>query len=305
MSVVNDIDVPADVPADVKSTYIENYQMITHGSGRLMLFAGDQKIEHLNDDFSGDDIHIDDSNPEHLFKIASESRIGVFAAQLGLIAKYGMSYSDVPYLVKLNSKTHLVKTEQKDPLSRQLYSIDNVVKLRDQSRLKIAGVGYTIYLGSEYEDIMLSEAAQIIWEAHQKGLLVVLWIYPRGKAVKNEKDSHLIAGAAGVAATLGSDFVKVNAPKKEGCNPAELLKEASLAAGRTRLVCAGGSSTSAEKFLGQLYDQIHTGGASGNATGRNIHQKSLPEAIRMCNAISAITMDNADVNAALKIYNGE
>ncbi|MDD3407668.1 MAG: aldolase [Methanomicrobium sp.] len=305
MSVVYEIEVPADVPESAKSTYIQNYRMITHESKKLMLFAGDQKIEHLNDDFFGKDIHSDDADPEHLFRIASKSRIGVFAAQLGLIARYGKMYPEVSYLVKLNSKTHLVKTEQKDPLSRQLYSVDQVVKLRDSTGLKIAGVGYTIYLGSEYEDIMLSEAARIIWEAHQSGLLVVLWIYPRGKAVGDEKDPHLIAGAAGAAATLGSDFVKVNAPKKEGFNSAELLKEAALAAGNTGLVCAGGSSTSAEKFLSQLYDQIHTGGASGNATGRNIHQKSLSEAVRMCNAISAITIDNADVKTALKIYNGE
>ncbi|WOF15931.1 aldolase [Methanoplanus sp. FWC-SCC4] len=304
MSVTFDIEIPADVPESAKATYIQNYRMITHDSGRLMLFAGDQKVEHLNDDFFGDGIHSDDADPEHLFKIAANSRIGVFATQLGLIARYGNNYRDVPYLVKLNSKTHLVKTSQKDPVSPQLYSIDQVVSFREQSGLKIAGVGYTIYLGSEYEDIMLAEAAQIIWDAHQNGLIVVLWIYPRGQAVSDEKDPHLIAGAAGVAATIGSDFVKVNSPKKEGFNPAEMLKEASVAAGKTKVVCAGGSSVSAEGFLKQLYDQIHTGGASGNATGRNIHQKSLEEAVRMCNAISSITIDNADVETAVKIYKG-
>jgi fructose-bisphosphate aldolase/6-deoxy-5-ketofructose 1-phosphate synthase len=44
-------------------------------------------------------------------------------------------------------------------------------------------------------------------------------------------------------------------------------------------------------------------GTSGNATGRNIHQKSLEEAIRMCNAICAITVEEASVEEALKIYN--
>ena len=299
-----DIVIPADVPKEAEATYKKNYELITGGSGRLMLFAGDQKTEHLNDDFYGKDIHPDDADPEHMFRIASGSRVGVFASQLGLIARYGKSYPNVPYLVKLNSKTHLVKTEQKDPLSTQLWTIQQVVELRDSAKLKIAAVGYTIYLGSEYEGTMLSQAARIISEAHKYGLVVVLWIYPRGKAVKDEKNAHLIAGAAGTAAALGADFVKVNPPKEEGKDSAELLKEASKAAGRTKLVCAGGSSTSAEKFLSQLYAQIHTGGASGNATGRNIHQKSLDEAIRMCNAISAITMDNADVAAALKIYNG-
>jgi len=302
MSFTYEIEVPADVPESSKGVYIENLKRITHGSGKLMLFAGDQKIEHLNDDFFGDGIAGDDASPEHLFLIAKEGRIGVFATQLGLIAKYGKDYSDIPYLVKLNSKTHLVKTAQKDPVSPQLYSIDQIVRFRDQSGLSIAGVGYTIYLGSEYEDRMISEAAQIIFEAHQHGLIVVLWIYPRGQAVKDEKDPHLIAGAAGVASALGADFVKVNAPKKDGDSSAELLKEAVAAAGRTKVVCAGGSSVSGEGFLKQLYDQIHTGGASGNATGRNIHQKTLDEAVRMCNAISAITIDNADIGTALKIY---
>jgi fructose-bisphosphate aldolase/6-deoxy-5-ketofructose 1-phosphate synthase len=305
MSFIYEIEIPADVPVSAKGTYVENMKMITHGSGNLMLFAGDQKVEHLNDDFFGSDIAADDASPEHLFRIAKEGRIGVFATQLGLIAKYGRDYREIPYLVKLNSKTHLVKTEQKDPLSPQLYSIDQIVRFRDQSDLNITGVGYTIYLGSEYEGQMISEAAQIIYEAHQHGLIVVLWIYPRGKAVKDEKDPHLIAGAAGVASALGADFVKVNAPKKDGSSSPELIKEAVAAAGKTKLVCAGGSSVSGEAFLKQLYDQIHTGGASGNATGRNIHQKSIDEAVRMCNAISAITIDNAEIAAALKIYNNQ
>jgi len=40
---------------------------ITRGSGRLMLFVGDQKVEHLNADFYGEGISPDDSDPEHLF----------------------------------------------------------------------------------------------------------------------------------------------------------------------------------------------------------------------------------------------
>jgi DhnA family fructose-bisphosphate aldolase class Ia len=151
---------------------------------------------------------------------------------------------------------------------------------------------------------MLRQAAQIIYEAHQHGLITVLWIYPRGKAIKDEKDPHLIAGATGVASCLGTDFVKINYPKKEGCESKEILKEAILAAGRTKVVCAGGGSDDVKVFLSKLYDQIAVSGASGNATGRNIHQKSLSEAIKMCNAIYAITVDGKSVEEALRIYNG-
>ena len=298
---MSDVKVPLDVPVGMRDVYLANYNLITQGSGRLMLFAGDQKMEHLNDDFYGEGIPADDGDPEHLFRIASQGKVGVFAAQLGLITRYAMDYPEIPYLVKMNSKTHLVGVSQKDPVSRQLWSVGQLVDICAENDIKIAGIGYTIYLGSENEAEMLTEAASLINDAHFHGLVTVLWIYPRGKAVKDEKDPHLIAGAAGVAACLGSDFVKVNAPKKDGKSGAELLQEAVQAAGRTKVVCAGGSSTSEEKFLSELYDQIHVGGAAGNATGRNIHQKPLAEAVKFCNAIYAITVENKSVEEALAI----
>ncbi len=291
-----------DVPKAVRKTYITNYLTITRNTGRLMLFAGDQKAEHLNNDFYGEGIHPDDNDPEHLFRVASRARIGVFATQLGLIARYGMDYPQIPYLVKLNSKTNLVKTSQRDPFSNQWIDVRQVADFRDSSGLKILGVGYTVYLGSEYEAEMLRQAAQVVYGAHQHGLVTVLWMYPRGKAVKDEKDPHLIAGASGVAACLGTDFVKVNYPGKEGHESKEIFKEAVMAAGRTRVVCAGGSSVDAESFFRRLYDQIHVSGAAGNATGRNIHQKSLEEAVRMCNAVYAITVEGAGVKEALEVY---
>ena len=299
--IMYDIKIPLDGPRAIRDAYMFNYNLITAGSGRLMLFAGDQKIEHLNDDFFGAGIAEDDADPEHLFRIASKAKIGVLAAQLGLIVRYAEDYPSVPYLVKMNSKSHLVNVAQKDPVSPQLWSVEQIVNIAEESGIKIAGVGYTIYLGSENEADMLAEAAQIINDAHFYGLVSVLWIYPRGKAVGDEKDPHLIAGAAGVAACLGSDFVKVNAPKKDGKSSPELLREAVRAAGRTKLVCAGGSTTTEEKFLSELYDQIHVGGASGNATGRNIHQKSLDDAVKFCNAIYAITVENKSVSDALAL----
>ncbi len=298
----NDVLVPLDVPKAARETYVENYRSITRESGHLMLFAGDQKVEHLNHDFFGEGIHPDDADPEHLFKIADRANIGVFATQLGLIARYGMDYPDIPYLVKLNSKTNLVKTSKSDPFSNQWIDVKQVVDFQKNSGLKILGVGYTIYLGSEYEADMLRQAAQIVNTAHNYGLITVLWIYPRGKAVTNEKDPHLIAGATGVAACFGSDFVKVNYPEKQGDESREILKEAVLSAGRTKVVCAGGSSVDVASFLQRLHDQIFISGASGNATGRNIHQKSLKEATRMCNAVYAITIDGKNVEEALKIY---
>ena len=299
------VRVPADVMPESRDEYIENFMKATRGTGRLMLFACDQKIEHLNMDFYGEGIDIADAEPQHLFEIGRQGVCGVLAGQRGLIAQYAADYPEINYLVKMNSKTNIVGGSQDDPYSPQLYDLDAVLAMREAG-VNIVGIGYTIYLGSEYESTMMAEAGELIAQAHANGLLVVLWIYPRGKAVKAEKDPALIAGAAGVALCLGADFVKVNPPKPEdGSSPAEALKVATMASGRTGLVCAGGSTVDAETFLTQLYDQIHTGGAVGNATGRNIHQRSLDEAVRLTKAISAITLADYSVEDALDVFNGD
>ena len=299
------VRVPADVMPESRDEYIENFMKATRGTGRLMLFACDQKIEHLNKDFYGEGIDIADAKPEHLFEIGRQGVCGVLAGQRGLIAQYAADYPEINYLVKMNSKTNIVPGSQDDPYSPQLYDLDAVLAMREAG-VNVVGIGYTIYLGSEYESTMMAEAGELIAQAHANGLLVVLWIYPRGKAVKAEKDPALIAGAAGVALCLGADFVTVNPPKPEdGSSPAEALKVATMASGRTGLVCAGGSTVDAETFLTQLYDQIHTGGAVGNATGRNIHQRSLDEAVRLTKAISAITLADYSVEDALDVFNGD
>ena len=298
------VKVPTDVPSESKDAYVSNYMKATRGTGRLMLFACDQKIEHLNSDFHGEGIAADDNEPEHLFRIGSQGEIGVLAGQRGLIARYAADYPDINYLVKINSKTNLVKGSQDDPYSPQLYDFSTVQDMIDNG-VNVVGVGYTVYIGSDYEPAMMAEAGQLVADAHEAGLIVVLWLYPRGKAVADEKDPHLIAGAAGLALCLGADFVKVNPPKgTDEASSAELLKEASMASGRTGLVCAGGSTVDAKTFLTQLYDQIHTGGATGNATGRNIHQRGLDEAVRLTKAISAVTLADYDADRALEVFEG-
>lgn len=294
---------PLGMSDESTQRWIQNYQLVTQESGRLFLMAGDQKVEHLNDDFIGNQVAGDDADPEHLFRIASEAPVGCFAAQMGLIARYGMDYRDTPYLLKLNSKTHLIKTAQRDPASLQWQSMEQVKDFVHYSGLKVVGVGYTIYPGSEFEPAMLSEAARIIQDAHALGLLAVIWAYPRGKAVgEREQDPHLIAGAAGLAACLGADFAKINPPlDANGLMDSQLLGEAVAAAGRTQVICAGGAETDAKAFLERLYEQIHVGGTQGCATGRNVHQRSQPDAINFCKAIHAIVVENRRAEEAVKL----
>ena len=152
-----EVRVPADVMPEARDEYITNYLKATRETGRLMLFACDQKIEHLNKDFYGEGIDIADLDPEHLFKIGSEGVCGVLAGQRGLVAQYAADYPEINYLIKMNSKTNLVGTKQEDPYSPQLYDLDAVLAMKEAG-VNIVGLGYTIYLGSEYEATMMAEA---------------------------------------------------------------------------------------------------------------------------------------------------
>lgn len=279
------INIPLSVPKKSRRKYKKNYRLATHNTGNLFLFAADQKIEHLNKDFSAA-LNLGNSDPEHLFQIAKQAKIGVLAAHLGLIARYGQNYKKINYLVKLNGKSDIVTS--KDPKSLSLWSIDDVLKLKSDSKLSIVGIGYTIYLGSEYENEMMAEAAKIIFQAQSHGLLTVLWIYPRGRNVKDEQSIEMLAGASGVGVCLGADFVKLSYPGDDSQSAAENFKEVVKAAGNTGIICSGGKKIDKNKLLKTIKQQITTAKTRGCAIGRNLHQHKLNEAIKLANDISKI-----------------
>jgi len=295
-------EIPADVPSKTAQEYLHNYQAITGLNGRLLLFAADQKIEHLNSDFYGPDIHPDVRHVEHLFEIGSKGKIGAMATHLGLIARYGKRYPNVNYVVKLNAKTNLIPTVQQDPMSERLWGVKEFIRFKEQSDLNIRGIGFTLYLGSEHESDMLHDAAHAIFEAHQHGLVAILWTYLRGKAIKDDQDPELIAGAAGVAASLGADFVKIKPPHAtKVLSRSDALRLACDAAGNTKVICSGDIRVEPKQLFQTVYEQLQAG-AAGGAIGRNIFQRSLPEAIAMTEALSALVHDNASIEKALSYY---
>jgi fructose-bisphosphate aldolase/6-deoxy-5-ketofructose 1-phosphate synthase len=298
----NSIDIPADVPSHAAQEYLNNYQAITGPSNRLFLFAADQKIEHLNEDFYGTKIPTDVRHVKHLFEIAQKGKIGAIATHLGLIARYGNQYPSINYIVKLNAKTNLIPPKQRDPISQELWSVHDVVTMKEQSNLNIRGIGFSIYLGSEFEHEMLAQAAEAIFNAHQHGLITILWAYLRGKVIKDDQDPILISGAAGVAPSLGADFVKIKPPHAtKALNNSDALKLVCDAAGNTKVICAGQAKDEPHHFLQTVYDQLKAG-SSGCAIGRNIFQRSTIEAIAITEALSALIHDNASVEKAFEYY---
>jgi len=210
--------------------------------------------------------------------------MGAMATHLGLVAQYGLAYPTIPYVIKLNGKTNIDSGACTDPLSTLLWSVEDIIQFKNDSGLTIVGVGITVYLGSDYEDRMLEQAAQTIYHAHRQGLITIVWIYPRGHAVENETDPHLLAGATGVALSLGADVVKIHAPQTDS---EEVLQSIVAAAGSTKVLSAGGSFKEQQEILQTIRLQLKAG-FSGVAMGRSLFQRSLDEALTLSKAISKI-----------------
>lgn len=294
--------VPADVPSAHHETFIKNYNTLTHNGEHCMIFAADQKLEHLNKDFYGNGIALDALHPEHIFKIAQQGTIGALATHLGLIARYARQYPTIPYIAKLNGKTDLHDEQDNDPISAQLWHIDDVLAIQKEAGITMLGIGITIYLGSDYEAAMLEQAARAIFTAHQHGLLAVVWAYPRGHSIENESNPDLIVGACGIAHSLGADFVKVKAPNAgHGKTSEEWFAVATAAAGNTKVICAGGEQRDPKEFLKTVAAQLCVGKTAGCAIGRNIFQKSLPEAVKFTRAVHALVYENKTLDQALEL----
>lgn len=276
--------IPLSVPESQHATYLKNYKTITKDTHKLFLFAADQKMEHLNADFSGPSLAPEINEPERLFRIATAGDAGAFATHIGMIDRYAPIYSSINYIAKLNGKTNL---GLQDPYSKQMWSFSNVLALQ-KAGISICGVGYTIYPGSEFEKEMLTEAAQLVQEAHTHGMIAILWIYPRGKNVKYEKSPEIIAGAAGLGLSLGADFVKIHAP--ESGNAHDLIK-AVQAAGTTQVIVSGGETIDSSNLLERIKDQLIIAHVAGVAIGRNIFQHPYKEAVDLSKKIAQLVYE--------------
>lgn len=240
-------------------------------SGKAMYLAYDQGLEHGPVEFNDENV-----NPSAIIEIAKKGKYNGIIFQKGIAEKYSeeIKKSGVPLIIKLNGKTNLYEGE---PMSEQLCTVKEALKLGAKA------VGYTIYIGSKFESKMLSEFENIEREAHELGVPVIAWIYPRGKAVKKRKESELLAYSARVALEIGADIVKL---KYSGNKKS--LSWAVKSAGKCKVVIAGGAKIKEGDFLKQS-KEIMKSGATGLAVGRNIWKSKDP--IDLSNKLRKIIFD--------------
>lgn len=227
--------------------------------GKYLFLAYDQGLEHGPTDFN--DINVD---PNYILEIALKGEVSAVVLQKGTALKYwkGTDYEKkVPLVLKINGKS---KNWQGETYSPQNTSVEFAHKMG------AVAVGYTIYLGSEFEYKMFSEFGKIVEEAHNLGMPVIAWVYPRGKFIEKDDSPDITAYAARTALELGADMAKI-----KYCGSAETFKWAVKSAGKTRVVLSGGSKTGEDEFLGVVQSVMDAGGA-GVAIGRNIWQAEDP-----------------------------
>lgn len=227
--------------------------------GKALFLAYDQGLEH------GPESDFNDKNidPLYILEIAKKGKFQGIVFQKGIAEKYQkeIKASKIPLILKLNGKTKIYKGE---PYSAPLCTVKEAIKLG------ASAIGYTIYIGSKYESKMFKEFEKIEKQAHEKGLPIITWIYPRGKSVKNDVSKEMMSYATRTALELGADIVKM----KYGGN-IKNLKWAVKSAGRTKVVVAGGTKKNKKEFLSQVKD-IMKAGCIGLAVGRNIWQNKNP-----------------------------
>lgn len=228
-------------------------------NGRGILLAYDHGFEHGPVEFDERS-----ANPAWIMEIADSGHFTGVVCQKGVAAHYyDKTKHKVPLIVKLNGKTAFHKNEE--PVSVQNCTVEEAVELG------AVGVGYTIYVGSEHENEMIKEFSEIEKEAHEKNLIVIGWMYPRGKNVLSDTDPNTLAYAARLGLELNADAVKI---KYTGDK--ESFKSVVEVAGETKVFVVGGPKTENVEDLYETAKDVIDAGAVGLAIGRNVWQAKEP-----------------------------
>lgn len=226
---------------------------------KALFLAYDHGMEHGTADF--DDETID---PEKIIKIADSGFYTGLILQKGVAEKYyDKNKCKVPLIVKLNGKTNLLTGVE--PYSPQVCSVEEALSLG------ASAVGYTVYIGSEFEAKMIAEFAKIEEEAQKNNLPLIGWMYPRGRAVAGREHSkEILAYAARIGLEVGAEMVKL-----PYTGEVESFKWVVAAAGRIKVVVMGGARTQEDDFF-RMVSEVLAAGAAGLAVGRNVWQADNP-----------------------------
>jgi class I fructose-bisphosphate aldolase len=252
-------------------------------------------------------------------KLAIEGGCNAVASTLGVLGSCSRKYAHrIPFILKFNHNEFISYPNTYDQI--------RFASVRQAFDMGAAGVGATIYFGSEESKRQIQEVSAMFQQAHELGLFTVLWCYLRNPAFKTkETDYHVSADLTGQAnhlgVTLEADIIKQKLPENNGGytainfgkthkavysqltsdNPIDLTRYqlANCYMGRAPLINSGGASSGETDLKEAVKTAVinKRAGGTGLISGRKAFQRPMKEGVGLLNAIQDVYLSK-DVTVA-------
>ena len=303
---------------DRSAAVMRNFQTILDhgrlgGTGYISILPVDQGVEHsAGASFAPNPIFFD---PDNILKLGLEGGCNAVATTFGAFGAVARKYAHkIPFIVKINHNELLTYPETYDQIL-----FGNVEQCFEMGAVAI---GATIYFGSAESDRQIQEVAEAFAEAHELGMVTILWCYTRNEAFNTKQgDMHTAADLTGQAihlgATIAADIVKQKLPTtNQGYNvvkfgkthkkvyeelmpddhPIEMTRYqvANGYMGRVPLINSGGASGQndfAEAVRTAVINK--RAGGMGLISGRKAFQRPMEEGIKLLNLIQDVYLEPA------------
>ena len=281
------------------------------GTGYVSILPVDQGIEHsAGASFAPNPQYFD---PENIVKLAIEGGCNGVASTLGVLGMTARKYAHkIPFILKLNHNEFISYPNAYDQIK--------FASVKQGFNMGAAGVGATIYFGSEESKRQIQEVTEMFQHAHELGMFTVLWCYLRNAAFKTkEVDYHLAADLSGQANHLGvtieADIIKQKLPECNGGynainfgkthkkvysdltsdHPIDLTRYqlANCYMGRAGLINSGGASAGESDLKEAIKTSVinKRAGGMGLISGRKAFQRPMSEGVGLLNAIQDVYLD--------------
>ena len=278
------------------------------GTGYVSILPVDQGIEHsAGASFAPNPQYFD---PENIVKLAIEGGCNGVASTLGVLGMVSRKYAHkIPFILKLNHNEFLSYPNAYDQL--------RFASVKQGFDMGAAGVGATVYFGSEESKRQIQEVTEMFQHAHELGMFTVLWCYLRNPAFKTtDVDYHLAADLTGQANHLGvtieADIIKQKLPECNGGynavnfgkthkqvytnlssdHPIDLTRYqlANCYMGRAGLINSGGASAGESDLKEVVKTSVinKRAGGMGLISGRKAFQRPMNEGVGLLNAIQDV-----------------
>ncbi len=283
------------------------------GSGYLSILPVDQGVEHSGGaSFAPNPIYFD---PARIVELAIEGGCNAVASTLGVLGAVSRRYAHkIPFLVKINHNEMLTYPT--------IYDQTLFASVEQAFDMGAVAVGATIYYGSPESRRQIMEISEAFQQAHELGMVTVLWAYLRNSSFKVDGvDYHTAADLTGqanhLAATIEADIVKQKQAVGNGGyqavkfgkthekvyselttdHPIDLVRYqvANCYMGRAGLINSGGASSGE----GDLAQAVRTAvinkraGGMGMISGRKAFQRPMTQGVELLNAIQDVYLDPA------------